>query len=266
VCHKCREPRLRAANCWACGREFQAQRRGAEWTECCSKSCAQWRRVHPDSPGGRTEFIPGDRAARRRALANAKARARRLRHAQTWDGITDAEIWDRDGWRCQIPGCASRQISRKLKYPAARSASVDHIVPLSQGGDDTARNKRAAHLGCNLRRRDVAQGDQLLLFGSVRESSWVPLVMGKERPLCACGAEVAPGRRAYCQGCIDARAQKKDRPKILSPRPCVHCGKTFIAQWARFCSVNCQSLAYYYAHREEVLARIAAKKREAPAA
>ena len=82
----------------------------------------------------------------------AKARARRLRHAQTWDGITDEEILERDGWRCQIPGCKRRPIRKDLKYPHLRSKSVDHIVPLSHGGDDTAENKRAAHLGCNMAR------------------------------------------------------------------------------------------------------------------
>ena len=104
------------------------------------------------------------------ALKVAQARARRSRCAETCDGVTDEEILERDGWRCQIPGCKRRPIRRDLKYPHPRSKSIDHIVPLSLGGDDTAVNKRAAHLGCNLARGNKAGVEQVALFGVIRAS------------------------------------------------------------------------------------------------
>jgi len=112
-------------------------------------------------------YVGADRASRRKA----RSRARSLLHAESWDGIGDEEIQERDGWRCQMPNCKfrSRKIDRNRKYPDPRSPSIDHIIPLSLGGDDTALNKRAAHLRCNMARGNRLGNEQLPLFGSVRE-------------------------------------------------------------------------------------------------
>jgi 5-methylcytosine-specific restriction endonuclease McrA len=91
-----------------------------------------------------------------------QSRIRRKRHTETWDGVTDAEIMERDRWRCGICG---KRIGKSYKYPHPRSKSIDHIVPLSQGGSDTAANKRAAHLDCNRRRMNRGGGEQLAMIG-----------------------------------------------------------------------------------------------------
>jgi len=92
----------------------------------------------------------------------AQSRARRLRHAQTWDGISDEKILERDRWRC---GICRKMIGKTFRWPHPRSASVDHVIPLSQGGDDTAANKRAAHLACNCGRMNRGGGEQLAMIG-----------------------------------------------------------------------------------------------------
>ncbi|MCK4625025.1 MAG: HNH endonuclease [Phycisphaerae bacterium] len=51
-----------------------------------------------------------------------------------------------------------------LKYPHRRSASLDHIVPISQGGHHTRKNVQLAHLGCNIQKR-ASRGHQLRLIG-----------------------------------------------------------------------------------------------------
>jgi hypothetical protein len=154
--------------------------------------------------------------SRKRALS----RARRLRHAQTWDGIEDEEILERDGWRCQIPGCKRRPIRQDLKYPHPRSKSIDHIVPLSHGGDDVAVNKRAAHLGCNIARGNKSGAEQLMLFGSMREPPLVTRTVtgATARPprppkLCQCGAEVCKGSE-FCQECLLQRRLEREM-KVL---------------------------------------------------
>jgi hypothetical protein len=38
-------------------------------------------------------------------------------------------------------------------------------MPLSEGGDDTAVNKRAAHLACNQQRSNRGGNEQLALIG-----------------------------------------------------------------------------------------------------
>jgi len=90
------------------------------------------------------------------------SRIRRQRHAETWDGVTDAQIMDRDRWRCGICG---KRIGKTFRYPHPRSKSIDHIVPISEGGDDTAANKRAAHLCCNQARGNQGGNEQVALFG-----------------------------------------------------------------------------------------------------
>jgi 5-methylcytosine-specific restriction endonuclease McrA len=125
----------------------------------CSKSCAQAWRSGARPPYERN-VLTG--MARKLALAKAMSRARRLRHAQTWDGITDEQILERDRWRC---GICRKVIGKSFSYPHPRSKSIDHIIPLSEGGDDTAANKRAAHLSCNLSRGNRGGNEQAALFG-----------------------------------------------------------------------------------------------------
>jgi 5-methylcytosine-specific restriction endonuclease McrA len=73
------------------------------------------------------------------------------------------EIFERDGWRCWICGDP---------VPEAE-ASVDHVVPIAQGGADAPANLRLAHRGCNSRRgwRDPS-GTTRLLKTSVDEERW----------------------------------------------------------------------------------------------
>jgi hypothetical protein len=149
-CRECRErnPRRQPATfvpqdltCPTCEGEFTQKRVGQKY--CCVEH-------RPPRPGMRT------------AGRVAASRRRRLRHATGWDGVTDAEIFERDRWKCGICG---KRIGRSFKAPHPRSKSVDHVIPLSEGGDDTAANKRAAHLGCNLSRGNRGGGEQLALVG-----------------------------------------------------------------------------------------------------
>jgi 5-methylcytosine-specific restriction endonuclease McrA len=62
---------------------------------------------------------------------------------------TVVEIADRDGWVCSI---CTEDIDSALAYPAEMSRSIDHIVPLCEGGDDIRTNVAIAHLLCNKRK------------------------------------------------------------------------------------------------------------------
>jgi 5-methylcytosine-specific restriction endonuclease McrA len=121
----------------------------------CSKSCAQaWRN------GARPPY--SKRVAVGMARKTELRRIRSQRRQETWDGVTNEQIFERDRWRCGICG---QRISKSLKYPHPRSKSIDHVVPLVEGGDDTAANKRASHLGCNRRRMNQGGGEQLAMIG-----------------------------------------------------------------------------------------------------
>lgn len=72
-----------------------------------------------------------------------------------------ADIYERDGWIC---GICHGKVSSKIKYPHPMSASLDHIVPIANGGTHTRDNVQLAHWICN---STVGAGGvkQLLLFG-----------------------------------------------------------------------------------------------------
>jgi hypothetical protein len=103
-------------NCGECGATFTAKHPSARW---CSKDCANrhWGRV----------------------------RARQRRKASTAD-YEDREIFERDGWRCHLCG---KKVSRSTSRVHPEGATIDHIVPLSCGGDDVASNVATAHWRCN---------------------------------------------------------------------------------------------------------------------
>jgi predicted nucleic acid-binding Zn ribbon protein len=76
-------------------------------------------------------------------------------------GYLRAAICKRDQWSCGICG---ERVSPALEYPHPRAASLDHVVPVSQGGTNDPANLRLVHLVCNLRRRNLGGGEQLALI------------------------------------------------------------------------------------------------------
>lgn len=122
----------------------------------CSKSCTTaW------ANGARPPYTrvgEGDYGTRKADRHRHRLRVR----AQTYDGVTNEQIIERDRWRCGICG---KKIGKSFSWPHPRSASVDHVIPLSQGGGDTAANKRAAHLACNCGRMNRGGGEQLAMIG-----------------------------------------------------------------------------------------------------
>lgn len=63
------------------------------------------------------------------------------------DDYRPSQIFERDNWTCQL--CAM-PVDESLSWPHRFSASVDHIIPLSKGGNDTLSNVQLAHLTCNI--------------------------------------------------------------------------------------------------------------------
>lgn len=96
----------------------------------------------------------------KRRVANSARRAK-TRGAERVEIFSHEEIFERDGWKCGICG---RRVGKK-PWPHPLSASLDHIVPLIEGGDHSRANVRCAHLGCNSGRRDRGGDEQLRLIG-----------------------------------------------------------------------------------------------------
>jgi DNA-directed RNA polymerase subunit RPC12/RpoP len=100
---------------------------------------------------------------RRRDRAKNQTHARRALMLLTQvEQISSQYVFTRDRWLCHI--CRKR-VDNTLSYPHPRSASLDHVVPLIQGGSHTRANVRLAHLHCNTSRGARGGNEQLLLFG-----------------------------------------------------------------------------------------------------
>jgi len=109
-----------------------------------------YRAKHKEKPRNRREY---QRAYKRKRYA--------LKLGVYHKKYADMDIFERDGWICGICG---QKINRRLKYPNPRSKSIDHIVPISQGGADAPINLQAAHLRCNIS-KNAGLGGQLRLIG-----------------------------------------------------------------------------------------------------
>ena len=80
-----------------------------------------------------------------------------------YEPINEKVVFIRDRWKCQI---CHRRVLKTLKHPNPMCASLDHIIPLSQGGSHTYKNVQLVHLTCNLVKHNnyLPQGEQLRMF------------------------------------------------------------------------------------------------------
>jgi hypothetical protein len=106
-----------------CGKAFTATAKSRRW---CSPVC---------------------RETSRTATRNHLRRVGTTRHAP--ELITVATLGERDDWTCHLCRADVRQ---DAAYPDPESGSIDHLIPVSDGGPHTLANTALAHLRCNVRR------------------------------------------------------------------------------------------------------------------
>ena len=93
---------------------------------------------------------------------------RRLRSAQNYHGhlaperYSRRQVFARDGWYCGI--CGLKTLKSRV-VPHHKAPTIDHIIPLSEGGVDCMANVRCAHFICNSKRGNRYNYDQLIMFG-----------------------------------------------------------------------------------------------------
>jgi hypothetical protein len=170
---------IRIRWCTQCGAWFVSK--GPQLT--CSEACAhEAKRAYdlaynstrprkpppPETPcitcgEGSFPFPPRNCPACKREIKRASKRRRRVLElgAQS-EPYTLAEIAKRDHNRC---GICHKRIAMAQAAPHPRSPSIDHMVPLARGGDDTRANVQLAHFLCNARKGDRGGHEQLALVG-----------------------------------------------------------------------------------------------------
>lgn len=164
-----RQPYVKGNNrrpCSQCGRRLPTSAASSATPRCHTcRSAARTEMYGPD-PIAQRRGDNRDRQRQRRANGTAISpgnhRARALRFGVEYEYVDRRRVFNRDRWRC---GICRHRVDKRLKYPHPRSASLDHIVPMSKGGGHTYLNTQCGHLDCNLRKLAAGEGEQLALIG-----------------------------------------------------------------------------------------------------
>jgi 5-methylcytosine-specific restriction endonuclease McrA len=90
-------------------------------------------------------------------------RRARIRGALKSENVDPFKVFDRDGWRCQI--CMRKTVRSKRGTADDRAPELDHIMPLSKGGDHTYANTQCTCRRCNGLKSDDVYG-QIPMFAT----------------------------------------------------------------------------------------------------
>lgn len=149
-----REPKEEWIFCRICGTLAHGRRTLCGSAECMAEvnreGARRRRRIKPPSHVKNKRQGDRNRRMRKRGVAS-----------EQYDPLVIAE---RDGWRCSL---CRKQISKTERHPHPKALTMDHIVPISAGGDDAPHNVRACHSLCNSIKGNRVHGDgeQLMLVG-----------------------------------------------------------------------------------------------------
>lgn len=151
-------------------RKAQKQRNNRERERRIFAETGEWRgrsveRANPaivEKNRARLRAANAEMPFRKRYPASAAARdaRRRLREHPPVDveAFTKHDVGERDGWVC---GLCAEPVDPTLEawvngtwVQELRSASIDHVLPISRGGEHTLGNVQIAHLGCNIAKND----------------------------------------------------------------------------------------------------------------
>ena len=140
---------------YAANREQMLERNraaGARWRarnpEKVKASVAAWREANAERM---TESLREWRKANpEKVVAKLHRRRARLLDAFVED-VDRMVVWERDNGICGICGV---WVDPDLSWPDKMSKTLDHIVPLSGGGEHSYTNAQIAHAVCNSRKND----------------------------------------------------------------------------------------------------------------
>jgi hypothetical protein len=174
--------KTRRVRCKGCAREFVHRASGRAKRFCspdCLAACRnlEWPRPTESSvPWASCLFCRRWFSARRgrftcpqRACVRRRERSKRVvldakrrLSVRAGEDFSRQEIFERDRWRC---GLCGKRVREDLDWPKHGAPSIDHVIPLSRGGEHTRQNVQLAHLGCNWSKngRVAGQGEQLAL-------------------------------------------------------------------------------------------------------
>ena len=129
-----------------CAHLASQKRRRPYRREAINESNRRWRANNPETRRA-IEARYWKRHPEKMRAKNARGKARR--RGQVVETVDPLAIYERDGWICQLCG---EGVDSAIASPDPRSASLDHIIPLSRGGVHAEVNCQLAHRSCNSRK------------------------------------------------------------------------------------------------------------------
>lgn len=126
-----------------------------------TENCRKWESENPERVRelkNRYNETPIGQENRRKQSHHRRVR----KYGTNFEDFSGIDIFERDNWQCSICG---GKVSPKLGWPDPMSSSLDHIIPLSRGGNHTRDNVCCSHLQCNVSKNRYSVEQQLLLFG-----------------------------------------------------------------------------------------------------
>ena len=135
-----------AITCAGCGNEAKVRRKGSRF---CSVRC------YNVSVGNQVDVERSQayRDKRRRERISRRARENGAYRAE----VDPRDVFKADGYRCHLCG---RKCDQGKEVPHPKAPTVDHVVPLSAGGDHGPANCRTACFRCNNSKGNRGGGEQ----------------------------------------------------------------------------------------------------------
>lgn len=138
--YEVRKVQFPKVDCAGCGQSFRAHHRTQRW---CSMTCGNRNKARSGFRGGLTP----EAKERQRLYWQEKGRRRRaIKRGSAAEPYTLAEIAERDGECC---GLCGTPVPMGVRVPDPLAPTIDHVVPISRGGNDTRANVQLAHFRCN---------------------------------------------------------------------------------------------------------------------
>ncbi len=177
--HKAASPScvVHAAYCLGCGKPFVSRRKRAYCADACwqvaeyvstapsQRACAACGEtfIAPKAKTRPTDFCSAvcKQAAEARHRRIAKSRRRAVLRSARVEVVDPFYVFNRDRWTCRLCGVKTPRSKRGSYEDVA--PELDHIIPLSQGGEHSYRNTQCACRKCNAAKSDRPMG-QLLMF------------------------------------------------------------------------------------------------------
>lgn len=142
-------PAAHRVTCQRCGEGFTASKPSALY---CSPACkVSVKRQRKKARGWR------------RPPQHAYWALKRARKTAAWvESVDPLQVFERDNWRCHL--CGVKTKARLRGTADALAPELDHIAPLSKGGDHSYRNTACSCRRCNMSKGASIEG-QMRLFG-----------------------------------------------------------------------------------------------------